>query len=289
MSNTSPHRAQVHTQTDPTNLAGAAKLAADLDRLDKLRDCVNRGLCLIPEYGVIFDHPDAGVVRCACGKSDCTGKHPSIKWKGVIAPPTFSQVEDWYYKTPPMPVMSNWAVLLGACDPPLAVLDIDTRNGGLESFAALEAKHGPLPQTWQDASSRGGGHYYFVAPPGLPEKAKVELGPGLDFLIGRHLVVIDPSIHWTGANYRWIVPPWGPTPVADLPPFLRDLANSCSTPKRKSAGASVLADHKTGKRSRPVGNSATDTITAEETEVVRQALACVPGPRPTGGPRRRGA
>lgn len=274
MSTTPLSGAQARARLDPANpCISAARLAP----IDQLRECLACGLCLIPIHATILDFPEPGAVECGCGNRDCKstpGKHPRIKWKGVTAPHTFEEVAGWYYSTSPMPVMSNWSVLLGACDPPLAVLDIDTRNGGLESFDALIAKYGPLPNTWRDESSRGGGHYYFAAPPGLPDKAHVTLGPGLDFLAGRHLVIIAPSKHRTGANYRWIVPPWA-APVAALPAFLRDLVRAGAGSKPKATRGTAATPGTTGTRSRRTSVPPPDSVSADEAELIRQALACV--------------
>ena len=203
MINTPHAGAQAPASPDTARTGTSARALAPIDQL---RECVGRGLCLIPNHATLLDFPEPGMAICGCGKRDCKsdpGKHPRIKWTEVAAPHSFEQVEYWHDTTSPMRAMSNWSILLGACDPPLAAFDIDTRNGGLVSLAAMVERYGPLPPTWRDESSRSGGHYYFVAPPGLPEKAHVKLGPGLDFLAGRHLVIIEPSTHWTGAKYRW--------------------------------------------------------------------------------------
>lgn len=270
---------EAQAPTNPNHSAAATTSSRKLHyAIDKLRACVDQGICLIPNHPVLLDWPEPGVAVCACGNPDChssPGKHPRIKWREVTAPHSFHQVEDWYYSTTPMPIMSNWSVLLGACDPPLAVLDIDTRNGGLETFDALVEQHGPLPHTWRDESSRGGGHYYFVAPPGLPSKAHVILGSGVDFLAGRHLVIIDPSTHWTGARYRWITPPWT-TPLAEMPEFLRTLVGIKTKSVSKAPAPSSHPPRSVSRRADATRIPTPVEVTGERSEVVRQALACVP-------------
>jgi hypothetical protein len=48
------------------------------------------------------------------------------------------------------------------------VLDVDPRNGGLESLAEMRAKHGSLPETLMTLSGRGDGgcHRFYRRPPG---------------------------------------------------------------------------------------------------------------------------
>ena len=60
------------------------------------------------------------------------------------------------------------------------VLDVDPRNGGLESLAELETAHGSLPETLMTLSGRGDGgcHRFFRRPPGRLS-CKL-LGPGID-------------------------------------------------------------------------------------------------------------
>lgn len=41
------------------------------------------------------------------------------------------------------------------------VLDVDPRNGGDATLAALLAEHGPLPDTYRVKTGGGGDHYYF--------------------------------------------------------------------------------------------------------------------------------
>jgi putative DNA primase/helicase len=85
----------------------------------------------------------------------------------------------------------------------VVVLDIDGASGK-ETLAELENLLGALPPTWM--TFRGDidrFHCWFVTPSGLTWPGK--LGAGLD-IIYRHYryVVVPPSVHPSGTQYRWI-------------------------------------------------------------------------------------
>lgn len=107
------------------------------------------------------------------------------------------------------------------------VLDVDPRNGGLESLAELEAKHGSLPETLMTLSGRGDGgcHRFYRRPPGrLSSKL---LGPGIDLKTASGYVVLAPSIHPdTGNRYTRV-----DHPVAAPPVWLIELL----APERRAA------------------------------------------------------
>ena len=64
------------------------------------------------------------------------------------------------------------------------VLDVDIADGkrGDETLAALEATHGPLPDTHEVVTGSGGRHLYFAWPDGIDIRndQSGRLGPGLD-------------------------------------------------------------------------------------------------------------
>jgi len=89
----------------------------------------------------------------------------------------------------------------------IIVLDVDPRNDGEQSLAALEAAHGPLPVTVESHTGGGGRHLFFCHP-----ASPVPTGPlvaGLDLKGDGGLVVVPPSLHPSGARYRW-APGQGP-------------------------------------------------------------------------------
>lgn len=77
----------------------------------------------------------------------------------------------------------------------LMVIDVDPRHDGHNSLAALEAKHGSLPETLTTISGRGDGgrHLFFRRPSG--KLTATRLGPGIDLKTSSGYVVMPPSIH----------------------------------------------------------------------------------------------
>jgi hypothetical protein len=103
----------------------------------------------------------------------------------------------------------------------LLVLDVDGERGRA-TLAALEAEHGSLPVTMAAQSGRadGGEHRYFRKPvhPAIRNSAG-RLGPGLDVRGEGGQVVAPPTLHASGARYRWT----DDAPIADAPTWLLDL------------------------------------------------------------------
>lgn len=85
----------------------------------------------------------------------------------------------------------------------LLVLDVDTRDGGPQSLAALERENGPLPKTARSRTGGGGIHVFFR----YPEEEQVRnsaglLGAGLDVRGEGGYVVVSPSR--TQSSYEWV-------------------------------------------------------------------------------------
>jgi hypothetical protein len=104
-------------------------------------------------------------------------------------------------------------------------LDVDPRNRGDASLAALEGRYGKLPVTWQTVTGSNGSHYYFRADIEIPSSAG-RVGPGLD-IKGDGLVVAPPSLHASGKRYAWVVgrSP-DDVPLAPIPAWLTEAASS---------------------------------------------------------------
>lgn len=86
------------------------------------------------------------------------------------------------------------------------VLDVDPRNGGDTTLAALIETHGELPPTVEAGTPSGGTHYLFRMVPGLANTAG-KLGKGLDTRGLGGQIVVAPSRTDAG-EYRWIRAPW---------------------------------------------------------------------------------
>jgi hypothetical protein len=96
----------------------------------------------------------------------------------------------------------------------LFVLDIDPRNGGLTSLAALEDTHGRLHATLTVWSGRGdlGRHLYYRHPGGKITSRR--LGDGLDIKTSAGYCVAPRSLHPdTGQPYTWETRPPVATPA----------------------------------------------------------------------------
>ena len=111
---------------------------------------------------------------------------------------------------------ANVGVRCGACSG-IVVLDVDPRNGGSETLAALIAEHGPLPDTVTCSTGGGGVHFYFAHPGHALSSWKQS---GLELKAENVYVVAPPSIHPSGPEYRWAVGPRDGTRLAKLPAFL---------------------------------------------------------------------
>jgi len=122
---------------------------------------------------------------CSCANRErckAPGKHPRLpKWqewassdKGTIA--------GWWKQWP----AANVGVKTGA-DSGIVVLDVDPRNGGFESLAALL----PLPETLTVVTGGGGRHYYFVHPSGVVKGG--DLADGVELKADGQYVVAPPS------------------------------------------------------------------------------------------------
>lgn len=100
----------------------------------------------------------------------------------------------------------------------IVVLDVDPRNGGVNSLSELERQHGPLPKTATVDTGGDGQHYYFALPPGAQAEGFV-LAKGLDVKGDGGYVIAPPSIHPSGSPYKWRLPP-DQVPLALAPAWL---------------------------------------------------------------------
>lgn len=137
--------------------------------------------------------------QCTCNDPNChaTGKHPSHGW----TPQAFDDMRVFDGL--------NIGILTGQ---DVVVLDIDPRNGGTETLAALLIEHGPLPKTWTVETGGGGQHYYFAPPRPLkpletyPSAMSLK-GSGVELKGAGGYVVGPTSAHASGRVYEWSVSP----------------------------------------------------------------------------------
>jgi len=130
-----------------------------------------------------------------------------------------AELAEWFYRWPE----ANIGVITGAISH-LTVLDVDPRHGGDESLRRLQEANGPLPLTVEAETGGGGRHLYFALP-AIPLRSRAGMAPGIDLRAEGGMVVAPPSIHPSGAPYRWLPgrDPASHVPAA-LPGWLLDLA-----------------------------------------------------------------
>jgi hypothetical protein len=157
--------------------------------LDSASLCAERGLHTIPVWTATN-----GVCNCTRG-AECIspGKHPAIDAWQTSATTDLHVIRDWFAGG-----RYNIGVVCGASN--VVVIDIDPRNGGDVTFAALVNDLGPLPDTLTADSGGGGTHFVFRRPQG---ELVSKLGQGVDLLRDSRQFLVEPSLHPSGKRYQW--------------------------------------------------------------------------------------
>ena len=154
------------------------------------------------------------------------------------------------------------------------VLDIDRDEGkGLDGFAALaamEAAHGPLPETRTQRTPRGGEHRLFSWPGFKIKNSASKLGAGLDIRGDGGYVIVAPSVNADGVPYEWIresepvaAPHWllvlldGPKP--------RARAHAGAAARKTQGGRASYAAAAVANECGNVAGAATDSATRRST------------------------
>jgi putative DNA primase/helicase len=151
------------------------------------------GLLVVPVHSINGD----GWCSCKDGKScSSPGKHPRTQHGIHDATRDRAVIESFWAKWPD----SNIGIATGRASR-IAVIDIDPRNGGLETIEKLEDELGPLPRTPMAFTGGGGAHLIFNLPAITVRKAAA--GPGVDVLGDGCMMVAAPSCHASGKRYSW--------------------------------------------------------------------------------------
>lgn len=125
------------------------------------------------------------------------GKRPEIKWeKYQRERADEAQIRAWWKAKPD----ANIAVATGPASG-VFVLDVDGERGAA-TLAALQATHGPLPETWRSVTGKGE-HYWFECPDPPVGNSARKLGDGLDTRGLGGYVAAPGSIHPDGPLYWW--------------------------------------------------------------------------------------
>lgn len=167
---------------------------------------LNKHWAVFPVHGIVDG-------ACACGNPECKspGKHPTTG-NGLKAATRNASGFGMLFKDG-----NNIAVATGEPSG-FWVLDIDGQAGEA-ALAKLERDNEPLPSTLTHYT--GNGRHLMFNWPGLPVKNSVKrLGENLDVRGDGGYIVVAPSTHVTGAQYRFANPD---TPIADAPQWLLDM------------------------------------------------------------------
>ena len=140
-------------------------------------------------------------------------KHPPpIDFTKRVSPyPTLDQIKDWREDGK----KHNICIRLAGVDKEHELLGIDVDHyqkgdrtkKGHDQLVALEATHGPLPETWISSARTDGksGIRWFRVPRGLAFRSKVD--DDIEVIRkGHRFAVVWPSIHPDGGTYWWFGP-----------------------------------------------------------------------------------
>jgi hypothetical protein len=126
-----------------------------------------------------------------------------------------STIRSWWQRWP----NANIGIPTGSASG-LAVVDIDPRHGGEESWIALTELNGPAPETPMSLTGGGGRHLAFAFLPGFRNSAGT-IGPGIDTRGEGGYIAAPPSVHSSGNLYQWEASAeFGAIPLAVLPDWL---------------------------------------------------------------------
>ncbi|WP_369395048.1 bifunctional DNA primase/polymerase [Streptomyces sp. CG1] len=166
--------------------------------------------------------------ECGCGVDTCHGFHAATTDVRVI--------EGWWAEEPNANIgapckLNGWAAI-----------DVDPRHGGDISYALVESDRGLLPGTTLQVTG-GGGFQALYRAPDFPLPG--ELAVGIELKLNGY-VLLAPSVHSSGAQYRWVNdlfnPPVVPWPKQASPRGTRRSQLCPLAPGRAGGLRPVLAD-----------------------------------------------
>lgn len=178
--------------------------------------------------------------NCECGWSECPPaslhKHPrSSGWQHT---PLWSEEQ-----IEAMEESEQFAAGYGVLCNGLIVVDVDARNGGVESFAKLAEA---VPEVTgaglivKTGSGNGSKHYYFKAPEGAALVSHHPDYPGLDFKSSGY-VVGPGSMHRSGDRYEAVY--GSPDDIDDAPAGLIDLLRKPERHRSEYDGMAIDVSH----------------------------------------------
>lgn len=142
------------------------------------------------------------------------GKVPLVKWERYqTALPTVADVTGWWTRDR----TANIGMATGALSG-IVVLDCDSSEA---RQLAMEQGVPPTRAVW---TGKPGGIHYHLAHPGFPVSNFARKRPGLDFRGDGGYVLLPPSHHARGADYRWVDS--AESCIATAPDWLLDLIHA---------------------------------------------------------------
>ena len=160
------------------------------------------------------------------GNAGCAnpGKRPLVRWEAYQERlPTINEVRDWWTRWP----TANIGMATGALS---GVIVLDCDSGDAKKLAMGE---GGLDRTPAVFTGKPGGTHFWLAHPGETVSNFASRRPGLDFRGDGGYVLVPPSLHASGARYRWVEATVG-LGAAPVPAWL--LAMLRGQPDRADAG-----------------------------------------------------
>lgn len=128
--------------------------------------------------------------------------HPELAPRGAYsASKDIRDLLAWFRRCPDL----NVGVATGSASGVVG-LDVDPRNGGLDSLKRLVERFGKLPWTAHVKTGGGGALLLYAVPEGQRVPSRV-LAPGLELKADKTYVVVPPSVHPSGRPYEWLTTP----------------------------------------------------------------------------------
>lgn len=145
--------------------------------------------------------PSDAATGCDCRKDNCPtpAKHPRTMHGVLDATTDLDLVARWWSMWP----HANIGIATGMVSG-LVVIDIDPRNGAMDTLAKLADELRTFTRTAQVLTQSGGWHLYYGHPGGKVVSRSNALGPGIDIKGDGGYVVAPPSQGVEGP-YVWQV------------------------------------------------------------------------------------
>lgn len=183
--------------------------------LDSALDYLGQGMPVFPVCSPAFGthgHWDGSQKRDVPCSGDKIGKRPLVPWEALqTGLPTGDQVATWWGRWPEANIGMATGALSG-----IVVLDAD--SGDARKTAMAQG----VPSTPCVWTGKPGGCHFHLKHPGQAVRNFARKLPGLDFRGDGGYVLLPPSLHYSGARYRWVEGTESFSHAA-MPPWLHDL------------------------------------------------------------------